>query len=42
MKILLILVLAASAIGWAVLGANPMQQIASASDMPRQISQISR
>lgn len=42
MKILLTLVLVAGGIGWALLGGTPMQQMASASDTPRQISQISR
>jgi len=42
MRYLLAAALIAGAIGWAVLGDRHMQQVASATEVPRQLSQISR
>ncbi len=42
MQYLVAIVLIAGAIGWAILADEPLQQTASADEVPRQISQLSR
>ena len=36
------IILVAGAVGWALFGGAPIQQVATASDIPRQLSQLSR